>query len=718
MTLRPSGLSLNKKILRPFFITILLLGLAATVGSGLLISQALSKNADERLSTIQQILIREVKEHERLLESYASLLEYSYAMVKQDATSGTGGILLDQIYAALGKSDISIAFFPAGTKEAPSPALAGLFQQAQRSGKPRFRFTSEPGTPPSLTVASPMGTAGTEDQILLLQTPMDQAFLKEHSSTLHADLQLLSIDGQVLARSDAELPPPQLSDKEIEAILIGRSLYRTNYSLVARRQVIAAVPLGTTDMILLSVDIPMADLDGLVQTLATRSALTIGLALLLGSYFFLRVLRKAMRPLDDLMAATESVSQGNFSYRIARPTTDEFGILATAFNDMVGQLETLYQERIAQQHKLTLAQEEIKYQAILEQKNREIERANRDLKLHLKDISSLFQLNQAMTSTLDQSTLFERMFQVLRDLTHSSRIVLLLYNPGSEELEIRKAFGMPTESLDGVVFRLDEGITGVAARSQELVYVPDISQDLRSLNYKGRSSGQGSLACLPLVIKQRLVGILNLHKDDLDAFSEQDLKLIQAIGNQAAIAIENAQLYEKTRDLSNTDELTSLANRRHFQGILKREVDQAKRYNTTFSLIMLDVDHFKQYNDTHGHLAGDLVLKRVANILLQNTRGIDLVARFGGEEFVVLLPRTDERGALATAEKLRQCVHDEAVAGMETSQPLGRLTLSLGIAIYPLHSKDIFDLLNMADQALYQAKSAGRNRCVVWTPPV
>jgi len=718
MTLRPSGLSLNKKILRPFFITILLLGLAATVGSGLLISQALSKNADERLSTIQQILIREVKEHERLLESYASLLEYSHALVKQDATSGTGGILLDQIYAALGKSDISIAFFPAGVKEAPSPALEGLFQQAQRSGKPRFRFTSEPGTPPSLTVASPMGTAGTEDQILLLQTPMDQAFLKEHASTLHADLQLLSIDGQVLARSDAELPPPQLSDKEIEAILIGRSLYRTNDSLVARRQVIAAVPLGTTDMILLSVDIPMADLDGLVQTLATRSALTIGLALLLGSYFFLRVLRKAMRPLDDLMAATESVSQGNFSYRITRPTTDEFGILATAFNDMVGQLETLYQERIAQQHKLTLAQEEIKYQGILEQKNREIERANRDLKLHLKDISSLFQLNQAMTSTLDQSTLFERMFQVLRDLTHSSRIVLLLYNPGSEELEIRKAFGMPTESLDGIVFRLDEGITGVAARSQELVYVPDISQDLRSLNYKGRSSGQGSLACLPLVIKQRLVGILNLHKDDQDAFSEQDLKLIQAIGNQAAIAIENAQLYEKTRDLSNTDELTSLANRRHFQGILKREVDQAKRYNTTFSLIMLDVDHFKQYNDTHGHLAGDLVLKRVANILLQNTRGIDLVARFGGEEFVVLLPRTDERGALATAEKLRQCVHDEAVAGMETSQPLGRLTLSLGIAIYPLHSKDIFDLLNMADQALYQAKSTGRNRCVVWTPPV
>lgn len=717
MSIHPSGISLKKKILRPFFITILLLGLAATVGSGLLISKALSKNADERLSTIQQILIREVKEHELLLESYASLLEYSQALVQQDTSAGTGGILLDQIYAALGKADISVAFFPAEAAKAPSPDLENLFSQALRSSKPRFRFTSESGSPPSLTVASPM-LAAAKNQILVLQTPMDQSFLEEHAATLHANLQLLSIDGQVLSASKADLQPPQLSDQDIEAILIGRNLYRTQYSsLLARRQVIAAVPLGTTDMILLSVDIPMADLDGLVQTLATRSALTIALALLLGSYVFLRVLRKAMRPLEDLLAATEAVSQGHFSYRIARPTSDEFGTLAKAFNGMVAQLESLYDERIGQQHKLTLAQEEMKYQGLLEQKNREIERANRDLKLHLKDLSGLFQLNQAMTSTLDQSTLFERMFQVLRDLTHCSRIVLLLYNPGSEELEIRKAYGMPTESLDGIAFRLDEGITGVAARSQELVYVPDVSQDLRSLNYKGRTSRQGSLACLPLVIKQHLVGILNLHKDDLDAFSDQDLKLIQAIGNQAAVAIENAQLYEKTRDLSNTDELTSLANRRHFQGILKREVDQAKRYNTTFSLIMLDVDYFKQYNDTHGHLAGDLVLKRVANILLQNTRGIDLVARFGGEEFIILLPRTDEKGALATGEKLRQCVYDEAIAGTETSQPLGRLTLSLGIAIYPQHSKDVFDLLNMADQALYQAKSSGRNRCMVWSPP-
>lgn len=718
MNLQPTGTSLSKKILGPFFLIILLLGLAATVGSGMLISQSLSKNADERLATIQQILIREIKEQELRLESYASLLELTHALADQDVNQGTGAILLDQIYTALSKADISIAFFSTEAQQAPLPSLEGLFNQALRSGKPRFRFTNEPGTPPSLSVAAPMRFTPGENQVLLLQTPMDRGFLKKQASALHTNLQLLSIEGRVLASSDADLPAPVLSDQELEQVLVGHSLYRTNYSLFSRRQVIAAVPLGTTDMILVSIDIPLTDLDGLVQTLATRSALTIALALIVGSYLFLRLLRKILQPLDDLVAATEAVSQGNFGHRITRVTSDEFGVLAQAFNGMVAQLDDLYQERISQQKQLTLAQEENKYKGLLELKNREVERANRELKENLKDLSALLQLNQAMTSTLDLNTLFERMFQVLRDLTHCSRLVLLLYNPGSEELEVRKSYGIANEALDGIAFRLNEGITGIAASSRELVYVPDLSQDQRSLNYKGRSNGGGSLICLPLVIKQRLVGILNLHKDDLDAFGEQELKLIQAIGNQAAIAIENAQLFEKTRDLSNTDELTLLANRRHFQGMLMREVDQASRSNTSFSLIMLDLDHFKQYNDTHGHLAGDLVLKRVANILLQNTRGIDLVARFGGEEFVILLPRTDEAGALATANKLRQCVHDEVMTGLGEGQSPSRLTLSLGIALYPQHSRDVFDLLHMADQALYQAKNAGRNRCVLFTPAV
>jgi diguanylate cyclase (GGDEF)-like protein len=319
-----------------------------------------------------------------------------------------------------------------------------------------------------------------------------------------------------------------------------------------------------------------------------------------------------------------------------------------------------------------------------------------------------------MISTLDLQTLFDRILQVLREVTHCDSAALLLYNPGAEELEVHQALGTGSDALRGSCLRLEEGVTGQAARNQELIYVQDIGSDGRYLHYKKKTPQRGSMVSAPLTSKKRLLGVLNLHKDRCAAFTDGEIKLIQTVVTQAAIAIENAQLYEKTRNLSNTDELTGLANRRHFQEIVNREVAQARRYGTGFSLIIIDIDFFKLYNDTHGHLRGDAVLRKVAALLLQNTRGIDLVARFGGEEFVVLLPKTGTEGARAAAEKLRQCVAAETFSGAERSQPGGRLTISLGVAEFPSNSRDIYELIDLADRALYQAKQKGRNRTVVW----
>jgi diguanylate cyclase (GGDEF)-like protein len=129
---------------------------------------------------------------------------------------------------------------------------------------------------------------------------------------------------------------------------------------------------------------------------------------------------------------------------------------------------------------------------------------------------------------------------------------------------------------------------------------------------------------------------------------------------------------------------------------------------------MVDIDHFKLYNDTHGHLQGDVVLREVAQILRNNIRQIDLAARFGGEEFVILMTKTTKEGARAAAEKLRLCVAGTIFAGAATSQPEGQLTLSLGVAEYPEDSGNATELLNLADQALYRAKGEGRNRTVAW----
>lgn len=712
------GMSLLHKILLPFFLILSTLGVGATIISVLLISEAISKTADERLSAFQEVIFREIKKQEILLATYADILDHSLTN-----TPAKGALTIPtKLKSSLLGSKIMASLYRVGSgMDSDNPTLHDLLQQALLSGQLRYRFITDLGPTPTLAVAAPVHQGGDTRPILLLQTPMDHVFLAKLSAPFNAKAFLFSIDGKVLAGSERNHQHPVLSPGELEQILSGKRVFKTENTLFPQRHLYSAVPLGTTDIILLSLELPMTDLRTLVKTMATGSVAAITLALLLGGFVYYRLIRRITAPARELLNATRAVGDGNLDYRIIKVSNDELGQVADAFNSMMEQLGVVYSEKFMQQHQLTQAHEELKFKEIVEQKNREIERSNQELRTHIRELSALFQLNQAIIATLDLNLLFERIVQVLREVLHCEGLVLLLYNPGAEELEVRKSAGIDAEVLKGISFRLDEGITGLAARTQELVYIHDVAVDTRSLNSKGRTVLRGSMVSAPLAVKNRLLGLLNLHKKAVGAFSESEIKLIQTIVNQAAIAIENAQLYEKTRTLSNTDELTTLANRRYFQEILEREVAQAMRYGSSFSIIMADIDHFKRYNDTHGHLRGDTVLKKVAALMLQSTRGIDLVARFGGEEFVILLPKTCKEGAWAAAEKLRHCIAAETFAGADRSQPDGRLTLSLGIAEYPSDSKDIYELIDLADRALYQAKERGRNNTSAWNdrnPPL
>lgn len=702
------GMSIRNKILLPFFLILILLGCGATLVSVLLISKALSRTADQRLLAFQEVVFREIKKQEILLGTFAHLLQ-SYQVADTDPQ---GNVVRDQLFSSLREAGISLAFYPAEMRnDHPYDSVRSLFQQAYRSGKPRFRFTTDIGSSPALAVAVPGSGGKSPSRIILLQTQVDKLFLKQISIPFHAHISLFSTDGSFMASSEEAHQPLQLSVEELEKVMSGRHVVKTERTPLPHRRLYSGIPLGTTDLIILSLDLPMADLEAIIKTMATGSVLAISLALLLGGYIYYRLIRQIMLPVRELLSATQAVGEGNLDYEIGYFSQDELGRLTSAFKAMLRQLQSLWQTKMEQEKKLTLAKEDLKYSQILEQKNREIEVTNRELKSHVKELSALFQLNQAMISTLDLNVLFDRILQVLGDLLQCSDFVLLLYNPGVDELEIRKTVGIDSERINGVTFRLDEGITGLAAKTQKLLYIHDLAADNRSLDYKTGLLGAGSLVSVPLAVKNRLVGVLNLHKEYTDGFTEAELKMVQAVANQAAIAVENARLYERARDLSNTDELTNLANRRHFQEILKRETAHARRYHLPLSLIMADIDHFKKFNDIHGHLIGDTVLKKVAALLLQNTRGIDLVGRFGGEEFIILLPKTDKEGAVDAAEKLRQRMAEETFV---ISDHAGPLTLSLGIAEFPKDSNDIYELIDLADRALYQAKESGRNRVAVW----
>jgi diguanylate cyclase (GGDEF)-like protein len=213
----------------------------------------------------------------------------------------------------------------------------------------------------------------------------------------------------------------------------------------------------------------------------------------------------------------------------------------------------------------------------------------------------------------------------------------------------------------------------------------------------------------------RVVGVLNLSdKVSGEIFSAEDLRMLQAVATQATIAIDRSNYYAQSQELrriSITDSLTGLLNRRYFQERLAEEVDRSTRHSKPLSLMMIDADHFKQYNDNNGHPAGDKALVMIARCLRDGVRAIDVVSRFGGEEFAVILPETRKDEALEIGERLRQGVESVYFPG-EESLPGGCLTVSIGVASFADDARDLKSLIQRADRALYQAKARGRNTIV------
>ncbi len=214
-----------------------------------------------------------------------------------------------------------------------------------------------------------------------------------------------------------------------------------------------------------------------------------------------------------------------------------------------------------------------------------------------------------------------------------------------------------------------------------------------------------SILCSPFMHKGNIAGILYMENNlSTNAFTSERLNMLRMFSAQAAISIENARLFE----LATTDGMTKLYVHRYFQLLLDKEIKRSSRHNKKLSLIMMDIDNFKSFNDTYGHQLGDEVLKNVAQVVKKNTRAEDVSARYGGEEFVVILPETDTRQAMIAAEKIRASV---AALEIPYEDKKLRVTISLGVSTFPEHATEKEALIHAADTALYTAKRAGKN-CV------
>ncbi len=248
-----------------------------------------------------------------------------------------------------------------------------------------------------------------------------------------------------------------------------------------------------------------------------------------------------------------------------------------------------------------------------------------------------------------------------------------------------------------------------AIHKKDMIFLENFeSSKYRKSNRKKYST---SIVCsIPLISGDRTIGVLNVNDPQYRDMEEYDFKgRILRISQHLAVSIHNTLLYEKVKDLSMRDSMTGLYNFRYFTEALKREIEQAKQNRESLSCIMIDIDNFKEVNDNYGHQIGDMVLKELARSISLSVRSSDIPARYGGDEFIIILPKTNKSLAVKLANRLMRVFKNKEIRIPGSKEKI-KVTLSMGVSSFPEDTKDMEELMKLADAALYQAKYEGKNR--------
>lgn len=331
-----------------------------------------------------------------------------------------------------------------------------------------------------------------------------------------------------------------------------------------------------------------------------------------------------------------------------------------------------------------------------------------------REFEALNEVGRVMASTFNLQDILTRISQTVSSLLHAEAMSLMLLSPDGRVLSTVTGYNLFDEAMQATeTIRGRQGSSPslVAVREKRPVAIPDLQAEEIDAPWlkAARDRGYQSFLVVPLLAQDRAIGCMNLYLTERHEFSSDEIQILSTFSSQAAISIENARLFEETRQLAITDELTGLANHRQFYEQLAREMRRAQRYTRPLTLLMLDLDDFKGYNDRYGHLVGDQALRETAEVLRRNARDVDIVTRYGGEEFGIILPETDLAQAAYQAERIRVAVARHGFRGQE-SNPQGDLTVSIGVATLTAGMRKIAELVQEADQALYRAKARGRNR--------
>jgi diguanylate cyclase (GGDEF)-like protein len=323
-------------------------------------------------------------------------------------------------------------------------------------------------------------------------------------------------------------------------------------------------------------------------------------------------------------------------------------------------------------------------------------------------------VGKALASTLDLQKILQTVMEKISDFLQPDTWSLLMLDEASQELYFEIAIGAGAHKLKDVRLKLGEGIAGWVAQHGEPLLIEDVKRDPRFSRRFDELTQMDtrSVVCVPIRGREKILGVIELVNClGRESFHQEDIPILKSLADYSAIALENARYVQRIHELTITDDCTALYNARHLNFVLDAEIYRSTRYNYEFSVIFLDLDHFKQINDTHGHLVGSKLLWMIGDIIKGHLRLIDYAFRYGGDEFVVLLPQTTKKNSLMVVRRLKDLLNSKVFF---TDEGLNiKVTASFGVASFPGDGRTRKELLRMADEAMYLVKNTTRNNIAV-----
>jgi diguanylate cyclase (GGDEF)-like protein len=326
-----------------------------------------------------------------------------------------------------------------------------------------------------------------------------------------------------------------------------------------------------------------------------------------------------------------------------------------------------------------------------------------------RDLRSSAQRLAILSDIVRTANSIELVMAKIQTLIPSEAWSMLMVDEERQELTFELTLGETGHDLSSLRVKMGEGIAGWVAQTGKPAIVNDAAEDPRfARRFDSQTNFQTrSILCAPLISRGRTIGVVQVINRLGGRFTREDLRILLTLVEPCAIAIENAMLFQRAEQLTITDDLTKLFNSRYLNLYLSREIKRCKRHGSPISVIFLDLDGFKNVNDQYGHLAGSRTLTEVGGILSHSVRETDTIARYGGDEFVVVLPETAAAGAVVIAERIRKAI--EGHCFLQGQGLVARISSSFGIASYPDHALTPEGLIQKADQAMYRVKEHGKN---------